>query len=103
MASEGADPNHWNEATLSGDSSSCGTQGSTDSSLKAGPEAGPVGDDPLIARHLCLDALQHLSHQGSNVGLACNSMSLCGQTVGAVIQQPARVTANSMLQCDNGA
>ena len=103
MASEGADPNHWNEATLSGDSSSCGTQGSTDSSLKAGPEAGPVGDDPLIARHLCLDALQHLSHQGSNVGLACNSMSLCGQTVEAVIQQPARVTANSMLQCDNGA
>ena len=68
---EGADPDHGYEATLAGNSGSGGTQGSTDSSLQAGSKAGPVGDDPLIARHLCLDALQHLSHQRSNVGLAC--------------------------------
>ena len=73
---EGADPNHGYEATLAGDSSSGGTQGGTDSSLQAGPKAGPVGNDPLIARHLCLDALQHLSHKGSNVGLACKRISL---------------------------
>lgn len=73
---EGADPNHGYEATLAGDSSSGGTQGSTDSSLQAGSKAGPVGDDPLIARHLCMDALQHLSRQRSNVGFACKRISL---------------------------
>ncbi len=72
---EGADPDHGYEAALAGNSGSGGTQGSTDSSLQAGPKAGPVGDDPLIARHLCLDALQHLSHQRSNVRFACEGSS----------------------------
>lgn len=60
-------PNHGDEATLAGDSSCGGTQGSTDSSLQAGTKAGPIADDPLIACNLCLDTLQHLSHQWSNV------------------------------------
>lgn len=61
------DPDHGDEATLAGDSSSGGPQGSTDSTLQAGAEARPVADDPLIACNLCVNALQHLSHQWSNV------------------------------------
>lgn len=71
VASEIAYIKDWHEATLAGDSSSGGTQRSTDSSLQGGPKAGPVSDDPLIACHLCLDALKHLSHKWCQMGPAC--------------------------------
>ena len=73
------DPNHGDEATLAGDSSCGGTQSGTDSTLQAGAEAWPVADDSLVACNLCLNALQHLSHQWSNVRLACseNTVSIC--------------------------
>lgn len=71
VASQIAYIKDWHEATLAGDSSSGGTQRSTDSSLQGGPKAGPVRDDSLIACHLCLDALKHLSHKWCQMGPAC--------------------------------
>lgn len=98
---EGADPNHGYEATLAGDSGSGGTQGGTDSSLQAGSKAGPVGDDSLVARHLCLDALQHLSHQRSNVGLACKRSNVSKLQV--LHSQPLCIDGNTkgipVLRC----
>ena len=51
-------------------------QGSAHSALQQGPEHGPVLDHALVAQDLCVQALQHLLHQGAHQHAACTSMAL---------------------------